>query len=664
MVDYPDIINFTRDELLEEFCKLFDRYQDLKESNEADTQKIHELKRSLDTAVAAQAYLSQELEQYTSSENCQDDANELQKTLSELAELRKRYSKLELSYNTLQQDHNALLEENAMLTKTVEELNKRKESEPAVVESKSSEEDLQRIQMLETENMDLLEKMEDFQEQTVRYTLTIAEYEKNIEILRDQINCLEENLQSKKADLDEKVQILESTQEQLAEANAQIAMLSAAPENNDRKGNSLFAEVDDQRQVMKQLLNSQKKSYMQMKKIYNESEHEIRRLKRENIAMHTELEACSAIFCNADKVYQEKLNERVRSLLSQNEELERKLKWNQERLNDLAKEKGVLWLDSMLSYCKKETEDFKRQLHSVRLQKANLEEQQRNSQQDLARWRFEALKSRCLLLDREHLLTEHKIDFKPVHAFDFHITEKEQSDARPRIVSSRRSATFENLNRKSMTPQKKEATIKDENDNSLEPPTQTPTSIKKGIKEEEISEVKEEIDEKPIIVDNKLLEDKENVKPTSMSENALQPSAKSSVSPTKKSPLGKSTSSSSSTSCLVTEITSTPPARSILTKQRDLFSKEPSKIVKFSSKEDLVHSFTPQTPSPNELLTAGLTPVAAAKTDDNKSSSSSTSFATTPAVKKNTTSKAVVNQTRAKSNIVVRHVFVGSKHDK
>lgn len=66
----------------------------------------------------------------------------------------------------------------------------------------------------------------------------------------------------------------------------------------------MFAEVDDQRQAMRQLLNSQKKSYMQMKKIYNESEHEIRRLKRENIAMHTELEACSTIFCNADKVYQ------------------------------------------------------------------------------------------------------------------------------------------------------------------------------------------------------------------------------------------------------------------------------------------------------------------------------------------------------------------------
>lgn len=35
-------------------------------------------------------------------------------------------------------------------------------------------------------------------------------------------------------ELEEKVQILESTQEQLSEANAKIAILSAAPENNGK----------------------------------------------------------------------------------------------------------------------------------------------------------------------------------------------------------------------------------------------------------------------------------------------------------------------------------------------------------------------------------------------------------------------------------------------
>jgi len=72
----------------------------------------------------------------------------------------------------------------------------------------------------------------------------------------------------------------------------------------DRKGNSLFAEVDDQRQAMKHLLAAQKKSYLDMKKTFSDSQFEIRRLKRENVAMHTELQACSTIFCSADKTYQ------------------------------------------------------------------------------------------------------------------------------------------------------------------------------------------------------------------------------------------------------------------------------------------------------------------------------------------------------------------------
>lgn len=86
----------------------------------------------------------------------------------------------------------------------------------------------------------------------------------------------------------------------------------------DRKGNSLFAEVDDQRQVMKKLLADQKKSYLQMKKIFNESEYEIRRLKRENTAMHTELQACSAIFCNADRTYQSNIYKTLNILIQIN----------------------------------------------------------------------------------------------------------------------------------------------------------------------------------------------------------------------------------------------------------------------------------------------------------------------------------------------------------
>lgn len=56
--------------------------------------------------------------------------------------------------------------------------------------------------------------------------------QKTIEILKDQIDCLEQNLRSKRDELEEKFQVLESTQEQLVDANAKIALLSSAPEHN------------------------------------------------------------------------------------------------------------------------------------------------------------------------------------------------------------------------------------------------------------------------------------------------------------------------------------------------------------------------------------------------------------------------------------------------
>ena len=70
----------------------------------------------------------------------------------------------------------------------------------------------------------------------------------------------------------------------------------------DRKGNSLFAEVDDQRQQMKSILHNQKIHYMEMKKAYNAKEMEIRRLKRENCNIKQEIQTCSNLFKRSDQV--------------------------------------------------------------------------------------------------------------------------------------------------------------------------------------------------------------------------------------------------------------------------------------------------------------------------------------------------------------------------
>lgn len=46
------------------------------------------------------------------------------------------------------------------------------------------------------------------------------------------MSCIEQNLTSKRDELEEKLQLLESCQEQLVDANAKIALLTSAPENN------------------------------------------------------------------------------------------------------------------------------------------------------------------------------------------------------------------------------------------------------------------------------------------------------------------------------------------------------------------------------------------------------------------------------------------------
>uniref|UniRef100_A0A0A1WGE9 Protein Spindly n=1 Tax=Zeugodacus cucurbitae TaxID=28588 RepID=A0A0A1WGE9_ZEUCU len=430
-----EYMSLPLEDLQDHYGTLFERYRQMHDEAEEDIQRIHEMKRNLETAYAAENYLSQEIEELMQTlASIEKDNKGQTKVDTELEDLRRQHHTLTTDYTTLQQDYATLSAENVEIRRELETVKSSKRLSTSSMVNAGTEELTNRIATLEGENFSLMQKLEEFQESMVRQTLILAERESNIEVLRDQVTCLEENLRSKREDLDEKTTLLESTQEHLAEANAKLAMLETKPEGVDRKGNSLFAEVDDQRQAMKKLLAAQKKSYIDMKKMCNDSQSEIRRLKRENIAMHTELKECTSIFCSADRTYQDRLNDRIRQLLSQVEGLEKQLKVSQSRLSDLANEKGVEWLDSMLSFCKHETDELKKQLHSVRIQKASLEEQLRNVQQQMTRWRFEALKTRCVLLDREDILTEKGIAFKPIRAIEFNIDQKEQETARPRIV--------------------------------------------------------------------------------------------------------------------------------------------------------------------------------------------------------------------------------------
>ena len=274
------------------------------------------------------------------------------------------------------------------------------------------------------------------------------------------------------------------------------------------------------------------------------------------------------------------------------------------------------------------------------------------------RWRFESLKSRCILLDREQLLTENNISFKSIMAIEYNISENEQQEARPRIVSSRRSSTFDNIFEiKSMAPQKS-VNIEGETIPKMiiKPEVQTEGECFKYVecnKQNVIlsnnqivtSATKSPRGEKHIKDNNEtsklqLNENKENNNNSSLEDSAiidnfanLKAKPPSPMRPSQRT-LKKINSTNTAAS-----------AKSILMKQRDSLVKESVKNVTFSPKEDIVHNLSTESSSPNSKTIINAT------TDGN--------------VTANTISnRAVIKQSRStKSNIVVRRVVLSSKHD-
>lgn len=158
-----DLSCYDKDDLLEEYNRLNTSYVHLKKSEEDYRQQIHELKRSNQIALNAEAYLSNELE--TISSIHKRELNELTSKLnSELEDVRSKCV-------SVQEDNIALESEVEDLKRTVDLL--RKELTDKNIELDNSggktpltnQADIQRIAWLEQERLSLDEKAEKFREQ-------------------------------------------------------------------------------------------------------------------------------------------------------------------------------------------------------------------------------------------------------------------------------------------------------------------------------------------------------------------------------------------------------------------------------------------------------------------------------------------------------------------
>ncbi|XP_021694237.1 protein Spindly [Aedes aegypti] len=386
-----DIQSLTGDELAEQYRRLADAYRTLKRSHEEELQASYELRRNYQTASESVAYMTAELESIDSVHK------------DELAKLKEKYV---LTLTGLKDSNADLKQYNSTLEATIDDLQK--------------------------QTSQLKEKIEELESNWREFRICNCS-ESKVESLSEKIECVEDNLSSKKQELDELRTLLDSTQEENMRLNSEIAALRSAPQDANKKGNSLFAEVDDQRQKMIEMLQNQRKRYNEMKKLYGESQFQIRRLTRENEELCNEIKACSEMFTKADNTFRDETSRQISSLGKDVQQLRDQLAATERRL--LEKTNDINWVDPFVSFYRNESGNLKTALFQSQMAKRLVDEICWEAQRDLAKWRFEALKSRYIIINRESLLEEHGIAYEPLDAIQvgIHIDEATVARAKPHV---------------------------------------------------------------------------------------------------------------------------------------------------------------------------------------------------------------------------------------
>lgn len=221
-----DIDKMAQDDVVELYGKLADQYLKVKAENDGFQQEIYHSSQQMKILTNSQQYLQQELESIQSSHN--EEIEEInRKHTSIVAELRERNLELESDRNFYENKVDELSSRIADLEN---------EAKAAVIEQKPA---LPRVSdgflaNLEIENKNLQNSLDELTEQLRTALSQVSNHSSTIEELREKLLCLEDNLESKKAEIDEKNDAIEVLQETNNEQALELAVLKTAPDDESK----------------------------------------------------------------------------------------------------------------------------------------------------------------------------------------------------------------------------------------------------------------------------------------------------------------------------------------------------------------------------------------------------------------------------------------------
>lgn len=148
---------------------------------------------------------------------------------------------------------------------------------------------------------------------------------------------------------------------------------------------------------MKKILQGERSHYLEMKKAYNAKEMEIRRLKRENFNIKSEIQSCSNLLKRGEQMSSTHTKIYVSQLENDKCNLETQLKSMEEKLIDISKMQRMHWVETFLTSASKDSRDLKDKLYILLREKTSLADNYSKTQKELAKSRLDSIKLKVLL---------------------------------------------------------------------------------------------------------------------------------------------------------------------------------------------------------------------------------------------------------------------------
>lgn len=399
---YGESANDTKiEEYLEESLISQDDYKKLKQENECYRQELYVLRLKLEASDAIKRDLQESNEAL--EEKFTQYMTMVEATRASTAE---KYTANKEEY----ENHIADLETNVVKNK--EEIKELQKELKKCKDLLSSKEPCYQIAMEET--------LAPYKEEITTLTTLLHSEEKNVAELKDKLANMEElnqnlnnNFHMTLERLEEKEKALENAQESAKELAANLMELEQAkvvPASDTCKGNSLFAEVEDRRQMLLDKMKVLTNKYNEAKRALNTKMAEVKLLRAEKSAMAQkwEIDVIDTLQENADL-----LNEYKKRTF----ELENKLKLEMKKNNQMEE---TQFTDDSFNYARsllvakgKEIKKLNEKIEKQAIQMLVQEEANHNLSKQLRYWRSKATSLEAQILAiKAQLETEQTNDNK------------------------------------------------------------------------------------------------------------------------------------------------------------------------------------------------------------------------------------------------------------